>query len=162
MKPQQTLKQLVDWRAVVFAGVISGTVFLALTMWLTNSAVGSAWLLPRIIASVVMGERVLPPPATFDAAVFGMCLLVHLPMSVAFAALIATVLHRWGLLVGVVGGAAFGLALYAVNFYTMSAWFPQFLIVRGGLLVASHVVFGALAGGIYELLEVEEFVSVEE
>ncbi len=34
--------------------------------------------------------------------------------------------------------------------------------MKSWIMVISHVVFGALAGGIYEALEVEEFVPVEE
>jgi len=65
-------------------------------------------------------------------------------------------------MVGIVGGGLFGLALYGINFYTLAAWFPQFLLIKSTHMALSHVAFGALAGGIYELLEIEEFVAVAE
>jgi hypothetical protein len=108
-----------------------------------------------------MGTRALPPPATFDFGIFAVSLIVHLPLSIGFACLIAVVLHRWGLIVGILGGAGFGLALYFINFYTVSFFFPWFFPMRSWIMAASHIIFGALAGGIYEALEVEEFVPVE-
>lgn len=156
------LKQVVDWSAAAWAGVAAGVVFLLVSMVLTSVYVGSPWVMTRLIASIVMGEAVLPPPATFDLGILGAALAVHLAFSIAFAGLIAYVLHRWGLLVGILGGAAFGLALYFINFYTFSAFFPWFFPMRSWIMAASHVIYGALAGGIYEALETEEFVPVIE
>jgi hypothetical protein len=155
------MRQVVDWRAAVWAGIISGIIFLMVNMILTAVYVGSPWVVVRLIASVVMGTRVLPPPATFDATIFIVSLAIHLPLSVGFACLIAIVLHRWGLIVGILGGAVFGLALYFINFYTFSFFFPWFFPMRSWIIAVSHILFGALAGGIYEALEVEEFVPVE-
>jgi hypothetical protein len=155
------MRQVVDWRAAVWAGLISGIVFLLINMILTAIYVGSPWIVVRLVASVVMGTRALPPPATFDFGIFAVSLIVHLPLSIGFACLIAVVLHRWGLIVGILGGAGFGLALYFINFYTVSFFFPWFFPMRSWIMAASHIIFGALAGGIYEALEVEEFVPVE-
>ena len=38
---RRRMKQLVDWRAAVWSGVISGTVFLVVAMTLTATYVGS-------------------------------------------------------------------------------------------------------------------------
>lgn len=155
------LRQVVDWRAALWAGAVSGLAFLLLNMLLTQIALGSPWIIVRLAASVLMGKSVLPPPATFDLPVFLSALLVHFPLSLAFACLIAFVLHRWGMLVGILGGAIFGLALYCINFYTFSFFFPWFFPMRSWIMVVSHVAFGALAGGVYEALEVEKFEPVE-
>lgn len=155
------MKQVVDWSAAVGAGLISGIVFLLANMILTNVYLGSPWIIVRLLASIVMGPGVLPPPATFSFSTFFVSLAVHLPLSVGFSCLIATVLHRWGLIVGILGGAVFGLALYFINFYTFSFLFPWFFPMRSWIMAVSHLLFGALAGGIYEALEVEEFVPVE-
>jgi hypothetical protein len=143
----------------MIAGIVSGAAFLALTMWLTAEYVGSAWLMPRLLASVVLGKEALPPPATYSTPVLLAALAVHIPLSLGFACLIAYVLHRWGLLVGILGGSLFGLALYAINFYTVAALLPQFSLLKSSAMALAHVVFGALAGGVYELLEVEEFAE---
>jgi hypothetical protein len=156
------MTQVVDWSAAVWSGVISGVIFLAISMLLTYIYIGSPWVINRLIASVVMGPNVLPPPATFDATIFIVSIIVQLLLSLTFACIIAIIFHRWGLLVGVIGGGLFGLALYFINFYTFSLIFPWFFLMKSWIMVVSHVVFGALAGGIYEALEVEKFVTVEE
>jgi len=155
------MRQLVDWRAAIWAGAISGVVFLVINMLLTKFYVGSPWVVIRLVASIVMGTRVLPPPADFDATIFVFSLLVHFPLSIAFASIIAAILHRWGLLVGIIGGALFGLALYVINFYTFTFFFPWFFPMRSWIMAVSHAIFGACAGGVYEGLEVEKFVPVE-
>lgn len=155
------MRQVVDWRAAVWAGIISGIVFLLINMLLTKFYVGSPWVIVRLAASILMGTQVLQPSANFDATIFGAALFVHVPLSIAFASVIAVILHRWGLLVGIIGGAIFGLALYAINFYTFSYFFPWFFPMRSWIMAVSHLVFGACAGGIYESLEVEKFVPAE-
>ena len=67
-------------------------------------------------------------------------------------------IYRWGLIIGFFGGGLLGLALYVINFYSLSYFFPWFYAYRSWVMVVSHIVFGALAGGLYELLEVEEYV----
>ncbi|MFY7998564.1 MAG: hypothetical protein ACOVSW_08185 [Candidatus Kapaibacteriota bacterium] len=155
-------KQVVDWRAALIAGAVSGLVFLLFTVWLTYNDVGSAWLMLRVLASALLGEGALVPVAGDTVRVLGAALTVHLPLSLGFACLIAFVLHRWGIIVGIVGGALFGLALYGINFYAVTAFLPQFTLIKSGSMAFAHLIFGAFAGGIYELLEVEEFVEVSE
>ena len=65
------------------------------------------------------------------------------------------------MITGVLAGAAFGLAIYCINFFLMTRFFEHFNI-GNSFLVVSHLVFGALAGGLYEALEVEEFVPIDE
>ena len=160
MTDRPGFRQLVDWRAAFLAGLFAGIAFFLLQMALTATLLGSPWVFARMTAAIALGRGVLPPPATFDAGIVATAVALHLVLSVAYAALIAFVLHRGGLLLGFVGGALFGLALYAINYWTFAQWFPWFLDLRGGLALLSHVVFGSLAGGMYELLEVERFVPV--
>ena len=88
-------------------------------------------------------------------------LLVNTVLSVLFALVIAYVVHRGGILTGIVGGAVLGLALYAINFYTISSFFTWMYALTGWPIVVSHILFGALVGGIYEGLEEEIFVPAE-
>ena len=152
------LRQLVDWRAAIFAGVVGGIVLLVLEMMFTRSAVGSAWVFPRLLAAVVLGPKVLPPPATYDVGLLAAALLIHLPLSIAFACLIAFVLHKWGLVVGILGGAALGMCLYWINFGTVFHLIPWFATMKSPWTMWAHVVFGAICGMTYELLEKERFV----
>lgn len=163
MTPLRTrLKQVVDWRAALIAGVASGAVFLMLSAWFAYSNVGSASLMARVLASVLLGEDALSPAAGDMLRIWTAALVVHTPFSLGFACLIAYVLHRWGLIVGIAGGALFGLALYGINFYALTSFMPQFTIIKSASLAFTHIIFGAFAGGVYELLEVEEFVEVPE
>lgn len=157
------MRQLVDWSAAVWAGLIAGLVFLLLNLFLVPLFVGgNAWVVLRLLASIVLGEGALAPPATFDLSVLIVALITHFVLSILFALLLAYIIHRWGLIVGIVGGALFGLALYATNFYTLTLFFPWFFAMRSWPIVIAHIIFGAVAGGVYEALEVEEFVPVEE
>lgn len=155
------LRQLVDWTAAFWAGIVGGTVFFLMNLFLTPALVGgNAWVQVRLIASILLGERILAPPATFDGAALGAALLVNYVLAILFALLVAWVLHRWGLVVGIVGGAVLGLCLYLIDFYTMTYFFPQFFAMFGRAYLLSHLVLGAVAGGVYEALEVERYEVV--
>jgi hypothetical protein len=122
---------------------------------------GNAWVIIRLMASIVMGESVVAPPATFEPDIFVVGLLTHYALSIGFALILAIITHRWGFITGVLVGSVFGLALYAINFYTMSYFFPWFFILRNNVFLFTHIIFGAVAGGFYEGFEVEEFEAVE-
>lgn len=158
----QRLRQVVDWRAAAWAGLASGVFSLVVNSVLTASTLGSPWLFVRMAAGILLGESVLEegPNPTLGTLLAGV--LVHLALSLAFAALLAFIIHRWGMAVGVLGGAVFGLALYGINIFGLSILFPWFYGLRNWMMLVSHVVFGALAGGLYELWEVEKFEPVEE
>ena len=154
------LHQVMDWRAAIWAGIIAGAIFLLLQMILLALVTGgSPWILPRMTAAIVLGEGALSPPASFDVTITLVALIIHFVLAIGFAVLIAFILHRWGLLVGIVGGALFGLCLYAINYYSVSYLFPWFFPMRNWVFLLAHIVFGALAGGIYEGLERDELVE---
>ena len=156
------MRQVVDWSAALWAGLISGIVFLLLNAVLLPIVVGgNSWIPLRYLASIVLGARVLPPPATFDITVLIVSVLVTLAISILYAVLLAIIIHRWGLLLGIVLGGLFGLAIYAINYYTLTLLFPWFFAMSSMTVAIIHVLFGAVAGGVYEALEVEEFVPVE-
>lgn len=152
------MRQVMDGGAAIRAGIISGAFFLVAVMALTWWAIGSPWVITRLVASLILGPEALPPPATFTVGTAVVALIVHFALSIGYAMLIAFVLHRWGMVVGIVGGAILGLAIFAINFYTVSYLVPWFFPMRSWMLVASHALFGAMAGGIYEAMEVERFV----
>ena len=153
------MRQVVDWRAALWAGLIAGIIFLIFNLFITPAlAGGNAWVVIRLLASVFLGESILAPPATFDLNALIVALVTHFALSIGFALTLAFLIHRWGLAVGIIGGALFGLALYSINFYTLTYFFPWFYAMRSWAVVVSHIVFGAAAGGIYEALEVEAYV----
>lgn len=162
-KEKIRLRQVVDWSAAVWAGLVAGTIFLILNIFLLPMLVGgNAWVVLRLFASLAMGENVLAPPATFDLTITLVALATHFALSLSFSLVLAFLIHRWGLIAGVLLGGLFGLGLYSINFFTLTLFYPWFFAFHSTPMIVNHVIFGALAGGIYEGLEVEEFVPVEE
>ncbi len=156
------MRQIMDVSSAIWGGVIAGTAFLLLQMAMAIWMFGSSpWVVFRWTGAIVLGESVLPPPAGFNLIIVIVGLVIHYAMAIGSSLLLAFIIHRWGLIVGIVGGALFGLALYAVNYYTLTLFFPWFFLIRNWIMVVGHIMFGALAGGIYEALEVEEFEPVE-
>ena len=156
------MRQAMDTRAALRAGIVSGAFFLLASMALTWWAIGSPWVITRLVASLILGPGALPPPATFTVGTAVVALIVHFALSIGYAMLIAFVLHRWGMVVGIIGGAILGLAIFAINFYTVSYLFPWFYPMRSWMLAASHALFGAMAGGIYEAMEIERFIPASD
>ena len=150
-----------DLSAAIWAGLLAGILFLLSLLMLTNNQLGENELVWRMIAAMVQGEGALDPVQAIDGGLLSSAIVVHLAISVFYGVVIALIIHRWGLIAGLLGGAILGLALYAINFYTFSFFFPWFFPFRSWMMVVSHLIFGAVAGGTYELLEVEEFVPVE-
>ena len=152
-----SLRAAVDWRAVLIAGLVSGAAFWLLSALLSALVFGSPWLFTHMAAAIPLGPAAMNPPFDFDAGLLATGLVVHLLLSLAFGTLVAFSIHRWGILVGVLGGAALGLALYLINTYTLSYFFPWFYAFRNWTFALGHLVFGALAGGVYEYYEDEAF-----
>lgn len=147
-----------DWRAGAWAGVIAGVAFLALEMLLVPLLMGqSPWGPPRMIAAIIMGRDVLPPPATFDGGVLVAAMAVHFALSIVLGLILGKLIalfnldSSWGLTFVV--GAVFGLVVYVVNFYGMTAFFPWFAEARNWLSLTLHAVFGVIAAESYFGLE---------
>ncbi len=150
------LRSVMEWRVAVIAGLVAGTVFLVLNLlFATLYYQVSAWTVFRYAASIVMGPGVLPPPASFDAATLVVGLGVNYLLALVYAVILAFIIPRWGLIVGIVGGALYGAALYFINLYTLTLLVPWLFAVNSMPLLISHVVFGAVAGGVYELFDVD-------
>jgi hypothetical protein len=156
------MEQVMDWKAALFSGIASGIIFFLINIFIVPMFLGgNMWIIIRLFASVILGDSILAPPATYDLSALFTSLIVNFIISLGFTFLIAFILHKWGLLVGILGGACFGLAIYLINFYSLSYFFPWFFALSSWPFVISHIIFGALAGGIYELLEIEKFEPVE-
>ena len=156
------VRQLIDWKAAFIAGLAGGVISFTTNLILSSWLLDSPWLLTRIISSIVLGESVLPPPASFSWLVLLASLFIHLLLSVLFAGLIAAVVHQWGIIISFIGGALMGLAFYAIAFYTFSMLFPWFFTFRNWIFVVMYILYGAFTGSVYELLEVEKYVELKE
>lgn len=155
------LRQVVDWKAALIAGFTGGLISFSANLILSAWLLDSPWLFSRIIASILMGEQVLPPPVNFTWQILATSLFIHLLLSVVFSGLIAIVVHQWGILVSFLGGAMMGLAFYTIVFYTFSILFPWFYTFRSWIFLVMYILYGAFTGSMYELLEVEIFIEIE-
>lgn len=134
-----------DWKAVIGSGVIAGLVFLMLEMIMVPLFLdGSPWGPPRMIAAMVMGEGVLPPPATFAFGIVMVALLIHFALSIVYAIAFDWVLGGIQKIPLIAVGALFGLALYLVNFYIFTEVWPWFAMARNWVSIFAHIVYGAV------------------
>lgn len=153
------IRHLFDAKAAVIAGLIAGAVFLLVLLIAYPIATGGTpWTVFRFIGAIVLGEAVLPPPTTFDASVVLTAVVIHFTLSVLYTLVLAFIVHRWGLLVSTIGGLFFGLALYLINFFTFTLFFPWFFPARAWPFSLVHILFGAVAGAVYEFLEKDVYV----
>lgn len=150
-----------DWWAVLWSGLISSLVFLiGGSVAATTGSGGTLTTFIKLIASMVMGASALFNDLNIGSFLIG--LVLHLILSMLATAIIALVIHRWGILVGIFGGGLLGLAIYAINFYFVSdLLFSWMSGLRSTQMAWVHVLFGAVAGGLYEIFEDEEFEQGE-
>ncbi|MBL0419140.1 hypothetical protein JI739_02150 [Ramlibacter sp. AW1] len=141
----------IRWGAAAWAGIAAGIVFLMMEMLLVWLALGqSPWGPPRMIAALVMGKEVLPPPASFSAPIVMTAMVIHLVLSVVYGLILGAIVHRMGKGAALVTGAVFGLVVYLANFHLIAPMaFPWFTQAQNWVSVLSHVVFGAVIAAVY-------------
>lgn len=142
----------INLSAAIKAGLIAGIVFMMLEMLLVATVGGgSPWGPPRMIAAIGMGKDVLPPPATFDFAIMMVALIIHLVLAAVLGIVFALIAEagRWGLTTSAIAGMIFGIVIYFVNFYGMTAIFPWFAMARGMISLFAHAMFGLVLGYAY-------------
>ena len=139
------------WMPAGWGGLIAGVVFLIAEMALVATIGGaSPWGPPRMIAAIVLGEGVLPPPATFDFGIVITAMVVHFALSVILGFVLAFLIYRLDLTWALVVGLAFGLAVYLINFYVLTAVFPWFAMARNGITIFAHLLFGLVLAWSYK------------
>ena len=144
-----------DIKAALWAGIIAGAVFMMLEMVLVGTIGGdSPWAPPRMIAAMVLGDSVLPPPASFDLGIMAMGMMIHFVLSIILAVVFGWAISHWHLsLLATIGvGLVFGLIVYVVNFYLMTAVFPWFAMARNGISIFAHAMFGLVLGWAYHAI----------
>ena len=151
--------QGLDWSAVVWAGLLSGLTMLLISIALPWLFLGDPLLIVRLIASIMLGPKVIPPQAGLVPGIYVVALLTHFGLSLLFAGLIALIFHRWGMVVAFFGGAIIGGVIYFMNYYSFSIIFPWLFPYRNWMLLLANILFGALVGTLYELFEDERYVD---
>jgi hypothetical protein len=136
------------------AGVIASIVFQVLEILLIpRFGGGSPWGPARMIAAIVMGRGVLPPPATFDLTVVLVALAVDIVLAVIYTAVLGWLIHYWSVGWSLTVGAVFGVLLYLINFSGFTRIFPWFEMGRNGVTLFTHVVFSLTAALAYKKLQ---------
>lgn len=145
------MKTTLGFKPVVISGLIAGIVFLMAEMMMLAMAGQSPWGPPRMMAAMVQGKEVLPPPATFDLSIMMVAMIVHMMLSIAFAFVFGLVYKMLGrsLAMALILGAVFGLAMYFLNFYVMTGVWPWFEMARGMISIIGHLIFGVVLGWAY-------------
>jgi len=106
-----------------------------------------------MMAAILLGKGVLPPPATFDMMIVAVAMVAHFALSAAYGVAIAWSVRRFRAGVALAIGAALGLAIYFVNFYPIaSVAFPWFAMARGWMSALAHIIFGGVAAVSYVAL----------
>lgn len=146
--------QAIDWSSAIWSGIIAGAVFMMLEMIMVPMFLGgSPWGPPRMIAAIGMGKGVLPPPDTFALVPMMMAMAIHFMLSVVLAVILALVVNGFGPGMAGMVGAIFGLVIYLINFYALTAVFPWFEMARNWISIFAHVMFGAVAALSYKWLQ---------
>jgi hypothetical protein len=144
------------WLAAFCAGMAAGvfsTIAQILLWW-------SFWdVLPSILyrdarfaAAIILGQVVLPPPATLDWQVMFIATWIHFGLSIIYAIVLSSLIHRLSIKKSLIAGGLYGLGLFTINMYGFVIIFPWFIETRDWITVAAHVVFGVSASGVYKVL----------
>lgn len=132
-------------------GAAVGSTVVELLLWAIagDDAVQNLFRDARLTAAIVMGRSVLGASRGFDPLVTGVATLVHAMLSLAYAAVLARLVHGLSCVAALFAGGAFGLLLYGVNLYGFTAIFPWFIPVRGAITLIAHLIFGITAAAVY-------------
>lgn len=155
---RKRMRQLVDWSAALRSGLLCGVLVFILSLIFSGILLKSSWFYTRLVSSLVLGSKVLLAPTTFNLGYLFLSLVLHMVVALMIAFLTAIIVHKYGILISVVGGALIGLAVYVIGFYAFNRFFPWLVPFRSWIYMVEFIFYGAIAGGIYELLEVEVFV----
>ena len=144
----------IHWRSAVLAGIAAGVVatLVQIVLWWAGSEPLPTMLFrdARLTAAIVIGRRVLPPPATFDWSIMLVATLVHFSLSIAYGLALSVIISRLNTSLSLLAGAAFGLFLYAINMYGFTFLYPWFAVARDGITATTHVVFGLVVAAVFK------------
>lgn len=144
------------WHATIWAGVIAGSLatLIQMLLWLifTDDFPSILFRDARLTAALVLGDSVLPPPATFEVDVMLTATLIHFTLSIAYAALLAALTARFDAVAALLMDVGFGVSLYMVNLHGFTVIFPWFVQARGWIALIAHGVFGVATISAYRWL----------
>jgi len=144
----------INWSAAIWASVIGGLVFAALEVLMVPLIQGgSPWAPLHMIGAIALGSNAMTSPDTFDLGIIGTAVVVHMALAILYGVILAFIIARLDMGMAIAVGAIYGLALYIVNFYVFTKWFPWFADARDWISIFTHLVQGGLWVYLYKLLD---------
>jgi hypothetical protein len=153
LHPHYWTRSVPDWKAAAVAGLAAGAVLMVLDLcWPLALDGSSPWATPHKVAAIVMGQQALQSSA-FDLGIVATALLIHYTLGIFSGLVIGIVIagfhYETSLAMVQAIGAMFGVGIYLVNFYFLTALFPWFATLRGWSGLLGHLLFGVSAAMIY-------------
>jgi hypothetical protein len=150
---QAAAAQQIDWRGAIWASVIAGLVFAVLEVVMVPLFQGkSPWAPLHMIGAIALGPGAMASPDTFDLGVIATVVVVHMILAIIYGVILAYIVMRMDVGLAVVVGGLYGLALYFINFYGFTAWFPWFADARDWISIFTHIVQSGLVAYLYKRL----------
>jgi hypothetical protein len=152
-------KRITRWGKGAFAGLIAGTLFITVEMFLMEAfGKGDIWDHVRLSASITLGNRavVTSTPFTFD--IFFVGVLMHFVLSIWYAVVLGMLIRTLKPAAAVSVGAGFGLLMYLFHFYGLAAFYPWVANWRNWIVVVTHLIFGMSAAWVYSRLHVRQLM----
>jgi hypothetical protein len=154
-------RQIFDVRAALIASLVGVIAFWLTMMVLDSRTVGAPWFTVFSAASILGGgTELMGQSTTFNLGTVATGLLVYALVGLVFGVLISALIHEFGLIVGILGGALFGFCTYVLLYYVATRFghLRDLAAVARWPLEVGHVMFGAVVGGVYESLERARYV----
>ena len=144
------------WLAAFYAGVvasITSTIAQILLWWIFWDALPSILYRDALFAAaIVLGQEVLPPPATLDWQLMFIATCIHFVLSVIYAIPLSWLIRYLDMKASLVSGGLYGLGIFTMNMYGFVIIFPWFVETRDWITITAHIVFGVSAAGTYKAL----------
>lgn len=144
----------INWSAAVWASIIAGLVFAVLEVAVRPllQAV-SPWAPLHMIGAIALGPGAMTSTDTFDIGIIATAVIVHMILAVVYGVILAFLVMKLDTGMATVVGGAFGLALYFINFYFFTRWFPWFADARDWISISTHIVQSGLMAYLYRMLD---------
>ena len=151
-------RRITRWAKGVWTGLMAGSVAIILEMVLfPGTGRGGFWDPVRLSASIALGNRAIATstPITFDIFFVGM--LIHYIVAIWYAVVLGMIIRSLSPPIAVLTGAAYGSAIYLLNFYGLSGLYPWVSHDRNWIFFVGHLAFGMAAGWLYNQLHLGQF-----
>jgi hypothetical protein len=153
-------RQIFDVRASVIASIVGVIAFWLTMMAFDARSLSAPWFTTYAAASLISGPEALASPTLFNLTTALSGVAVYLGFGLIFGIAISALVHEFGLIVGIIGGAVLGFCTYVLLYYiaTNYGFSHDLAKFARSQLEVGHAVFGAVVGGVYESIERARYV----